>query len=52
VAYPDLPEPNRGESLASFVGRIEIPSGPVIFGGVSMGGMVALELDRTDRTVR
>lgn len=46
IEFPALPEPVRGGSLASFVKRIDIPPGPVIFGGVSMGGMVALELAR------
>jgi pimeloyl-ACP methyl ester carboxylesterase len=41
----NLPEPRRGESLADLARRIELPGdGPFVFGGVSMGGMVALEL--------
>jgi pimeloyl-ACP methyl ester carboxylesterase len=51
VEFPPLPGPRRSESLARYAARIELPPPPLIVGGVSMGGMVALELARARRGV-
>jgi len=51
VIVPEWLEPERGESLAHYAERLAasvdaVERGPVVLGGLSLGGMLALEMSR------